>query len=74
MRASEMTTVDTTTHSSPPSIDADMQVHVMEFKYDGTNGEDIETRLNEFLKHYDVTDVNVACSGDDMAVFLFYEP
>jgi hypothetical protein len=50
-----------------------MQVQVMEFSYDGTNGEQIESRLNDFLKHYDVTDVDVTCSGNDMAVFVFYE-
>jgi hypothetical protein len=50
-----------------------MQVQVMEFKYNGTNGEEIESRLNDFLEHYDVIDVNVACSGNDMAVFVFYE-
>lgn len=50
-----------------------MEVQVMEFKYDGTNGGEIEDRLNDFLKHYDVVDVSVTCSGTDMAVFVFYE-
>jgi len=45
----------------------------MEFSYDGTNGAEIETRINDFLKHYNVVDVSVAFSDGDLAVFIFYE-
>lgn len=50
-----------------------MQVQVLEFTYDGTNGAEIETRLNEFLKHYDVVEVTTAYSDGNLAVFIFYE-
>lgn len=72
-RLSEHSSRSTTTYFFLLFAAIDMQVQVMEFKYNGTNGEEIESRLNDFLKHYDVIDVNVACSGNDMAVFVFYE-
>lgn len=50
-----------------------MQVQVMEFSYDGTNGSEIEHRLNEFLQHYEIEEVSVTSAEDTVAVFLFYE-
>jgi hypothetical protein len=51
-----------------------MEVQLMEFEYTGTNAQDIEQQLNEFMNHYDVENTEIVDAGDKILAFLFYEP
>jgi len=50
-----------------------MEVQLLEFDYNGTNAQDIEQQLNEFMAHYDVVDTDVIQADERLLAFLFYE-
>lgn len=50
-----------------------MEVQILEFEYDGTNVTDIESQLNGYFSHQDVTDVQITTVDDRVLVFCFQE-
>lgn len=48
-----------------------MEVQVIEFTYEGTNVNDIETQINNYLSHHDVEEVKITKWEDELLVFFF---
>ena len=49
------------------------KTQIFEFDYSVTSIDEIQDQLDTFHEHYDVNDINVTQSGDQILVFLFYE-
>jgi phage-related protein len=50
-----------------------MQVQVLEFHYESTSIEDMESRINTYLDHHDVVDVQFSRWEDTMVAFFITE-
>lgn len=50
-----------------------MQVSIMEFDYDSMKVDEIENRMNGFLEHHEVHDIEVG-RWEDQFVVLFFLP
>ncbi len=48
-----------------------MHVQVLEFEYNATDAKSIETRLNNYFSHHEVTNVEVVDTGGRILVFCF---
>lgn len=48
-----------------------MEVQILEFDYKAGSVSDIQSRLNNYLTHNDVQDVQVTRDGDKLLVFCF---
>jgi hypothetical protein len=49
------------------------KTQIFEFDYSTKGIDEIQDQLDTFHEHYDVKDINVTQSGDQILVFLFYE-
>jgi hypothetical protein len=50
-----------------------MQVQVLEFQYESTSIEEMESQINTYLDHHDVTDVQFSRWEDTMVAFFVTE-
>jgi hypothetical protein len=48
-----------------------METQILEFTDESV--EDIEERINEFIPHYEIKDVEVVSRGEGFLVMVFYE-
>jgi hypothetical protein len=57
----------------PSSGGSGMQVQVLEFQYESTSIEEMESQMNAYLDHHDVTDIQFSRWEDTMVAFFITE-
>jgi hypothetical protein len=50
-----------------------MQVQILEFQYESTSIEEMESQMNAYLDHHDVTDIQFSRWEDTMVAFFITE-